>query len=211
MSVNTLANAAAARRTDIRPVNVVPQGIDQIATASAVSPVGEDVPEAHAVTTSTVSSAGSVDTALNVLFGYIPIEIITLYVAVLGALESELTPGVALWVAFFSFQIATPLVVWIVYAAKLQAARKALPVSPNRWPIWEMSAASIAFLTWAFALPNSPFSVFDSWYSAALAGVVVLVASTVLGLIAPFFQNPLIGDLDVVVDDSHNIGEGTND
>lgn len=41
------------------------------------------------------------------------------------------------------------------------------------------------------ALPNTPFAEFTDWYSAALSGVMVLVASTVLGLLAPFFQRPL--------------------
>jgi hypothetical protein len=54
-----------------------------------------------------------------------------------------------------------------------------------------MFAATFAFCAWAFALPNTPFQVFASWYSAGLAGISVLLASTVLGLLAPLFQRPL--------------------
>jgi hypothetical protein len=48
-------------------------------------------------------------------------------------------------------------------------------------------------MAWAFALPNSPFRDFAQfgWYSQALAGVMVLVVSTTLGLIAPIVQRPL--------------------
>jgi hypothetical protein len=51
-------------------------------------------------------------------------------------------------------------------------------------------AATVAYCAWAFALPNTPFGQY-SWYSSALSGVAVLVASTFLGLLGPFFQNPL--------------------
>jgi hypothetical protein len=56
----------------------------------------------------------------------------------------------------------------------------------------QIIAATVAFVIWAGALPNNPFNEF-SWYSAGLAGVVLLVASMVLGLAAPIFtRNKLI-------------------
>jgi TctA family transporter len=78
---------------------------------------------------------------MNVLFGYIPTEVLTLYVAILAAIGS--------------------------------AKPKPGSVSPAFW---------ITF--WVFL-------ALYSWYSTGLAGVAVLVASTVLGLLAPFFQRPL--------------------
>lgn len=53
-----------------------------------------------------------------------------------------------------------------------------------------MIAATNAFLAWAFALPDSPFVQY-SWYSAAIAGLVVLVVATVLPLLAQLFQGPV--------------------
>jgi hypothetical protein len=53
-----------------------------------------------------------------------------------------------------------------------------------------MITATIAFGAWAYALPDSPFSRF-SWYTVALGSLVVLIASTVLGLAAPIFQKKL--------------------
>ena len=85
---------------------------------------------------------------------------------------------------------ATPVVVWLVYGAKIKAAQKRLPLAPGTWPIWEMFAATVAYCAWALALPNTPFTQY-SWYSSALSGVIVLVTSTFLGLLAPFFQRPL--------------------
>ena len=134
-------------------------------------------------------TAAQIDTAFNVLFGYIPTEILTLYVAVLAAVHEEKITA-ADWIAFWSFLVATPIVVWLVYAAKVKAAGKALPLEFAAWPVWEMFAGTVAYCAWAFALPNAPFSEYP-WYSSALSGVAVLVGSTVLGLLSPFFQNPL--------------------
>lgn len=87
--------------------------------------------------------------------------------------------------------MATPVVVWLVYGAKVKALEKPVPIRFGAWPLWEMFAATLAFSAWTLALPNSPFAVYP-WYSSALSGVAVLVASTVLGLLAPFFQRPLV-------------------
>lgn len=188
MSINSLANAAAARRPDLVPVGVVPKDLQDIATASMTTP---------STTPSSTRAeggppcAGPVDTAFNVLFGYIPTEVITLYVAVLAAIQTSgevATRGD--WITFWSFFAATPVVVWLVYGAKLKGARKSVPTRLSAWPLWEMCAATIAFSAWAFALPHSPFMQYD-WYSSALSGVAVLIVSTVLGLLSPFFQRPL--------------------
>lgn len=191
MSINSMANAAAARRPDIGAANAVPRGIAEIADASSTTPIAVS-PSAPAQENQ--ASATPIDTAFNVLFGYIPTEILTLYVAVLAAVANDNKVTPALWIAFFCFLLATPVVVWLVFGAKLIAARKAIPIEYAKWPVWEMFAATVAFSAWAFALPNSPFSEFTGWYSPALSGVVVLVASTVLGLLAPFFQNTLGSD-----------------
>jgi hypothetical protein len=186
MSINALANAAAARRSDIPPLDTVPKGLAEIARAAATPPTAEGIPSARAGPGET---AAQIDTAFNVLFGYIPTEILTLYVAVLAAVHEEKITA-ADWIAFWSFLVATPIVVWLVYAAKVKAAGKALPLEFAAWPVWEMFAGTVAFCAWAFALPNAPFSEYP-WHSSALSGVAVLVGSTVLGLLSPFFQNPL--------------------
>lgn|GEM_PF-698038 len=196
MSINALANSAAARRPDVGPANAVPGGIAEIASAAATPP--DKAPAQKQASSST-------DTALHVLFGYIPTEVVTLYVAVQSALQPTTPAGAAAadtakamaasqqaqWIAFWCFFIATPLVVWVVFASKLKEAGKPLPATYGTWPLWEMSAALIAFFAWAFALPNTPFREFAAWYSPALATMAILLASTALGLVAPLFQNPL--------------------
>lgn len=138
-------------------------------------------------------SARQVDATLNVLFGYIPIEVITLYVAVIAALTSDPQAAaqavVPIMPVFLGFLVATPIIFWLVYAAKLKARGKNLPLSPGSWPVWEMFAATVAFAVWAFALPQRPADL--EWYTPAVSGVAVLIVSTLLGLLAPFFQREL--------------------
>ena len=183
-----MANASAARRPDTVPANDFPRTLDQIANAAGTPPALAEPPPVPGRVAA--GSSGPTDTALHVLFGYIPTEILTLYVAVLAALRRESDVTRADWLSFWIFLAATPVVVWLVYGAKLKALQKSLPLRLGAWPVWEMFAATAAYSAWAFALPNSPFSTYP-WYSSALSGLAVLIVSTLLGLIAPFLQRPL--------------------
>lgn len=126
-------------------------------------------------------------TALEAIVAYIPTEIVTTYVAVLAAINDGGRSQSGQWVAFWAFAVVTPVTVWIVFATKIRAAGEPLPLTPTAWPMWELAAASIAFVAWAYALPESPFSSF-TWYRPALATVVILVVTFALGLVAPLFQ-----------------------
>jgi hypothetical protein len=196
MSLNALANSATARRPDFAPLGTVPRNIIEVAVASAPpfplpapAAAGQPAGNDGVAGAAPVPARRGADATLNVLFGYIPTEIITLYVAVLGAFSDS--PGLpARRYVFYVFLVGTPIVFWLVYAAKLKAAGKELPLTPGRWPVWEMFAATLAFTVWAFALPNPPFPGLE-WYTPALSSVAVLLVSTILGLLAPIFQRPL--------------------
>lgn len=175
-----MASVAYARRQDV-----------------AGAPVPEAAPGAPP-NAAAEAPPSAITSGLKVIVAYIPTEVITLYVAILAAIQQQPagqkpTPAEfrPMWITYYVFLGFTPIVVWLVYAAKVRAGNKNLPVSPRTWPIWEMFAATIAFTAWAFALPNSPFQEFSSWYSSAVAGVVVLVISTLLGLLAPVVSRPL--------------------
>jgi hypothetical protein len=161
--------------------------------AAAPVPAAVSQPTAVRASSGTSSTAASwnVSTALQVITTYIPTEVLTLYVAVLAALRNPSSQRVAAAsTVFWGFLLATPLIVWLVYAAKIRSAdsRGALPFKPAAWPVWEMCAATIAFTAWALALPDSPFM---ETVTSAIGGLVVLMASTLLGLAAPVFQRPL--------------------
>jgi hypothetical protein len=187
-----MTNLAIARRDDALGAATVPRSTIQVAQATGGNPATE----------STASAA------LKNIATYIPTEVITLYLAALAAVRSGIVPsgtastsavaktGAAYPVSqsqvvtVIVFAILTPVFVWIVYAGKVKTAGKSIPVSPRKWPFWEMVAATIAFGAWAFSLPDSPFTRF-SWYSLAWASFAVLVVSTLLGLLAPIVQRTL--------------------
>lgn len=132
-----------------------------------------------------VTPKTTVENALGVLFSYIPTEVIALYVAVISTIDSS-NPK-ASWIAFFAFLVFTPVVVWLVYAAKVQNSTGVIPITFASLPLWEMFASTLAFVAWGFALPDSVFQSF-TWYSQSVAGVSILLTSTILSLIAPFFN-----------------------
>src|SRR5574341_2323903 len=172
MSIAAMSEVALLSRTDVEPVNYVPKTMPELAGAAN----GKPTPET------------AVNTALQMIVTYVPTEVLTLYVAVLGAIQNPAAESFhAQWLAFWFFLVATPAIVWVVYAAKVKNAGKPMPLAPRRWPHWEMAAATIAYAAWTFALPESPFNDYG-WYSAALAGVIVMTASVLLSLLAPLFQ-----------------------
>ncbi len=125
--------------------------------------------------------------ALKSIVDYIPIEIVTVYVAVGAALSDPGTPSrTGQWVAFWVFLVLTPVTLWALFAARLRAAGASLPVDPTRWPWPELIVAIVAYVLWAFTLPNTPFADFG-WYRPGLGTAVLLVGTLVLGLGAPLF------------------------
>jgi RsiW-degrading membrane proteinase PrsW (M82 family) len=173
MSIGAMSQVAFLSRTDVDPVDYVPKTMPELAGAANGKPTPEN----------------AVNTALQMIVTYVPTEVLTLYVAVLGAIQDPAAESFyAQWVAFLFFLVATPAIVWLVYAAKVKNAGKPVPLAPRKWPHWEMAAATIAYVAWAFALPESPFND-AAWYSAALAGVIVMTASVLLSLLAPLFQH----------------------
>jgi hypothetical protein len=192
MSINGLTNAALARRPDFEPANAVPSSLAEIAHAAAASPKPAGAAEG-------VGPRNEANTALQTLTTYIPTEVLTLYVSAIGALGPVVVKvgnkvvQLGRWLPFWFFLAATPLLVWIAFATKLKVAGKALPASPAKWPWWEMTAATVAYTAWAFALPNTPFAQFESigWYSSGLAAFLILVVSAGLGVIAPLMQSQL--------------------
>lgn len=176
MSVSSMANLAFARRADVEPE-------------------GEGLKTRAEVATAKEGPGGAVSSAVSAIAAYIPTEIVTVYVAVLATLGvtrdgSAAASGVTTTpiLAYAVFVVLTPLVVWGLYASRAVGLGKPLPRSFASWPKWEMVAATLAFASWAAALPSSPLERYD-WFTAALAGVVALVLSMLIGLFAPLFSS----------------------
>jgi hypothetical protein len=199
MSINALTNAAVARRPDFQPEGAVPTSLAEIASAAIATPVPVAVPAAApslSRAAANSAAASGPNTALQTLTTYIPTEVLTLYVsaiAAIGPLTIKIGTRdlqVGRWLPFWCFFAATPLIVWVAFASKIKAAGRTIPLHPAQWPIWEMTAATIAYSAWTFALPATPFAQ-ESWYSSGLASFLILVVSAGLGIIAPLMQRQL--------------------
>jgi RsiW-degrading membrane proteinase PrsW (M82 family) len=195
MSINSLTNAALARRTDVFPINRVPSGVGEIAHAASSIPrvPNPSAPVLEGQAATTPESADSTQTALHMLVDYIPTEVITIYVAAITAATSQPSQSTNIsWTFFWIALFMTPATVLFIFAAKLRNMGLSIPqaFNPKKWPLWEMIAASISFSAWAFGLPKSPFASL-SWYNAGVASLSLLLVSTLLGLIAPIFQQPI--------------------
>lgn len=213
MSINSMTNAAAARRPDMGVPNSTPQDLRQIAQAARTTPQATNagpltptrligatgglpsqsvapssLPGASASVAGSSTAASAIDSAYNTLFGYIPTEVVTLYVAVVSAISSMTDTWK--YAALATFVLLTPLVVWIAYATKIKGAGKPIPAWPYQWPVWEMVAADLAFCAWAFALWNQA-GADPKVVPTGLPAVLVLATSTGLGLLSPIFQRPL--------------------
>ena len=189
MSINALSNAALARRTDFEPANTVSATLSEIAAAAGGTPPRP----VRTAPDDAAAPATPANTALQTLTTYLPTEILTLYVAAVAAIGPWTVNGqpVGRWAPFFAFLVVTPILVWVAFATKLRSVGKPLPASPQRWPMWEMIAATLAYVAWTFALPNTPFIQFTNRYSSGMASFLVLIVSSGLGIVAPLMQRPL--------------------
>jgi hypothetical protein len=178
MSLNALTNQEIARRTP--PTTRVPARRDGFVNEA----VGGDTEETGPAKDDRVTNA------LTALVGYIPTEVITLYVAALSA-EQPLRAATgffdARWI-LWTFALLTPALLLLIYVSKIASAGGALP-RPPAWPWWKMSAATIAFLVWAVAVPGNPYL---QGTASAVAGLGAMLVSTLLHLVTPIFERPVV-------------------
>lgn len=175
MSINSMTNVAMTRRTDYAEPDAVAATRREIAKAAE----GAAAPQSP------------VTAALAVIVTYIPTEVLTLYVAVLAAIKKPNdTSSSGVYTVFWAFLFATPIIVWLVYAAKIRSDNKPLPKAFREWPKWEMVAATVSYVAWAVSFPDAPFLA-NIGLPTTLAAVIVLVTAAILGLLAPVFQRPI--------------------
>lgn len=175
MSVSSMANIAFARRADVAPEGEGLSSLDEVAGAKGPAP----------------GTATSTTSALSAIAAYIPTEVVTVYIAVLATVgviqPSDGGAAFTPFAVYGAFLVLTPIVVWGLYASRAVSAGKRLPRSLRSWPKWEMVAATMAFAAWGAAMPSSPLGVFP-WFMPALAGVVALVLSLLIGVFSPLFS-----------------------
>jgi hypothetical protein len=140
MSIVSMTNVAFARRTDTAPE--IPAGVSGVNAAAH----GEE------------QSNDAITNAMGVAIAYFPSEINVLYTAIIAAIATTSTSShTGQWVAFVFVLALTPIAVWFVYAARVRADGKALPLQPKSWPIAEWSWPSLPSPSGRRHCPGLPY------------------------------------------------------
>lgn len=140
-----------------------------------------------------VTTLPSRDDLLAALTKYIPTESITMYVAIVSsqAALASLVPWLKPSVGYVVFVVVTPLLQLVLFLRHLATAKRRWKIPPKAWPWWSMIASTIAFAVWAMAVPGNPIIETNNAAGGAVAGLAAMAASTVLNLLAPFFEKQI--------------------
>jgi hypothetical protein len=180
MSINSLTNDEIRRRAISRGPGTTKDMEQAVLTGPAA---------ARALTEFGIQD-NPITATLNALVKYIPTEIITLYVAAASA-----TPSLAIVLplmngktVYWGFAAITPIILMLLYASKRASDGLSPLPDARQWPWWKMTAATIAFLVWALAVPGNPYVHSDS--GAIVAGLGAVIVSSLLSLLEPIFERP---------------------
>lgn len=128
------------------------------------------------------------------LVKYIPIETVTIFVAVCSARPAveRLAGGFSFGVAYAICAALTPLLLWLIAAGRRRAGGGIGPLGLHWWPAF---AATVAFLVWALSVPgvtemlSADKDKQEAW--GMLAGVGAVLVSLLLSLLEPLLgQRP---------------------
>lgn len=120
--------------------------------------------------------------ALDSIGTYIPTEVIATYLAVLAIVPAA-SGGRYLWLMFWGFLAATPIVVWLGVAAAHSGAGLSMSVRKvSTWPWLAMFAASLAFLVFAVGVPGSVINR-EPWYEPWMTTAAIILSAFVLSQI----------------------------
>ena len=141
-------------------------------------------PQPHASSSGAPARSESLDN----LTKFIPTESVTLYVAAIGIAAAAgdenlpllLQPTFLYWLC----AALTPLIFLILLLRSRALNNQTL--RPDKWPIWKIIAATLAFLVWALAVPGSPYLDFTG--GPTIAAIGALIVSTLLSLLDPIFS-----------------------
>lgn len=136
-------------------------------------------------------SSSAVTAALESIVTYIPTEVVTAYVAVLGLFHvSQGGSHARQWYVFWAFLAITPFAVWATMAQREKTRTGLTPLRPTLWPnytAFNMTAAPVSFALWGFSLPDTPFQDL-AWYSSKFGTAALIMGSLLLGYVSPLFR-----------------------
>lgn len=122
------------------------------------------------------------------LSGYIPTEIISLYLPAVGVVTAldGLHVLANTKTAYWAFVALTPVISLVIYLRKRAVAGMKIWPLGGEFPSWEMTAATLVFAAWGLAIPENPD--INSPALSVVSGFVALVTWTLLSVVEPFFK-----------------------
>lgn len=194
MSLSSLARDEILRKpTDLRSAQAARVTIARLKIANQlnvkevdVTPLNDDLLELAVAPPFQETKATSV---MDDLVKYIPTESVTLYVAAVSAWDAlQDVLAITAEGLYWFFGVLTPILFLLIYAGKRRSNGLA-PFPPlSEWPWWKLIASTVAFLTWALAVPNGPYLEGDN--GGAVAALAALFVSMALSLVAAVVEKP---------------------
>ncbi len=127
---------------------------------------------------------------LSSLTKYIPTESITLYVSTVSAQQSLEAIGLTPKFTYWFFVGLTPLLMITLFLRQLAISKKNWRIQPAELPWWRIVASTIAFMTWALAVPGNPIISPKDSVQGAVAALAAVFVSAFLNIFEPFFEKP---------------------
>ena len=179
MSLAALARDSSARAAS--PATAGRRGAPVAAPAGASAS-----PAAHASPAQTLPSTSRADGFDN-LVRYIPIETITVFVAVCSARSAieTIAGGFSFGIAYAACAALTPAVLWLIAAGRHRASGAGGPVPLHWWPLF---ASTAAFLVWALSVPGVTSMLTDIPENQAAWGVIAGAGAVLVSLLLSMLE-----------------------
>jgi hypothetical protein len=131
-------------------------------------------------------SKKTLDSAMEKITAFIPSEVIGSYVALLGIISPQTERGK--WVIFFICLLLIPVYMLFGYLSKQKKrnGEQSAPASKRDTAILFV-LASVAFVSWAAALPGTPF-LSISTHATVIGGACVIIITSLMYKVAELFD-----------------------
>lgn len=183
MSLYDLATSANYVQEQIFIIKPLPQAADDDAGDNPAQPVAANT-----------QGNQQTATALTKIARFIPTETITIYLGAVSAaaamtgeganpgklLATMLNQETVYWITAF---VITPAIFMLIWAIERTKSKKPFW---SEFPYWKLSAAIIAFLIWALAVPGSPYA--ESPVAKVAIAFAAILVSIILDLIDQLYE-----------------------
>jgi hypothetical protein len=186
MSLNSLALGAA--KSEIKQRDAKAQVL-----AEATQGGGDGIPPGKPRSHNFPNGDAPRDPPSDILSGltkYIPTESITLYVSTVSAQQALKSIGLTPAFTYWFFVGLTPLLLITLFLRQLAVEGSQWRVKIEQLPWWQVIASTIAFMTWALAVPGNPIISPNDSTQGAVAALAATFVSIFLNIFEPFFKKP---------------------